>query len=141
MAISIKDVLAEEKIVWVKYLDDFSVQLKYLTPSKLTAMYEKSRYRDWDKKTHTPIEKENRDVLIRQLSNNIILDWKGLTVATLGKIIPLVSGVDPKTEVAFSTEEAYLLLSNSIDFSAFVQNTIFDVQRFSAEEEDTEKKT
>jgi hypothetical protein len=104
-------------------------------------MYEKARYRDWDKKTHTPIERENRDVLIRQLANNIILDWKGLTVETLGKIIPLMDGVDPKTEIAFSKDEAFLLLSNSIDFSAFVQNTIFDVQRFSSEEEETEKKT
>jgi hypothetical protein len=138
---SIKDILAEEKVVWVKYLDSFEVQLKYLSPTKLTAMYEKARYRDWDKKTHTPIERENRDVLIRQLANNIILDWKGLTVETLGKILPLMAGVDPKTEIAFSKDEAFLLLSNSIDFSAFVQNTIFDVQRFSSEEEETEKKT
>jgi len=131
--ISIKDIIVkEEKTVWIKYIDEFEIQIRFLSRPELSKLVEKSREYIWDKKDHMKIEKMNSDVFYNKFVDTVIVDWKGLTGETLKKMIS-VKVDDPNIEIPFSKENAIELLKNAYDFDVFIQNQALDIEKFEEE--------
>ena len=143
MDLKISELLAEEeKTLWVTYLDDFSVNIRYLPRRELAKISEGSTEITWDKKTHTRIDKVNTDRFYSRFVEKAILGWRGLTLKTLAKIVPIKLGdSDPASEVVFTKENAIELLRSAYDLDSFLQDAILDVQRFDGEQVDAQKKT
>jgi hypothetical protein len=142
MSLAIKDLLAEEeKTIWIKYLDDFEIHIRYLPRKDLVKISESATEITWDKKTHTRIDKVNTDHFYSRFIEKAILDWKGLKIKTLQKIVPIkLDGVDPESEIPFTKENAMELLRNGYDLDAFLQDAILDIQKFDIEKLEAERK-
>jgi hypothetical protein len=142
MELKISELLAEEeKTIWIKYLDDFEINIRYLPRRELVKISEDSTEITWDKKTHTRIDKVNTDRFYSRFVEKAILGWRGLKVSTLAKIVPIkLDGQDPESEVEFTKENAIELLRSGYDLDSFLQDAILDVQRFDAEQGEALKK-
>ena len=139
--VNIKDFVKEEeaKTTWVKYLDDFEIEIRYLPRKEFQRIYQKSLQYTWDKKDHVKIEKPNEEVFNRQFVQKVIVGWKGLKASTLAKIIPLKYD-DPNLDFPFTLDNACFMLDNAYDFSAFIFNAVRDLTSFESEETEAEKK-
>jgi hypothetical protein len=129
----------DERTLWVKYLDNFEIEIRYLPRSELSRLVERSKETTWDKKDHTKVERMNSDSFYTNFINKVIVTWKGLTALTLAKMIP-VKIDDPNQEIDFSFENAFTLIKNAYDFDVFLQNTCMDLDKFSGERLEDEKK-
>jgi hypothetical protein len=134
--LKISELLAEEeKTIWIKYLDDFEINIRYLPRRELVKISETSTEITWDKKTHTRIDKVNTDRFYSKFVDKAILGWKGLTLSTLSKIVPInLNGQDPKAEVVFTKENAIELLRSGYDLDSFLQSSILDITQFDVEQ-------
>lgn len=140
--VNIKDFVKEEeqRTTWVKYMDEFEIEIKYLPRKEFQRIYQKSLQYVWDKKDHVKIEKPNEEAFNRNFVNKVFVSWKVLKASTLAKIIPLKYD-DPNLDFPFTPDNACFLLDNGYDFSAFIFNAVRDLQNFEADEEEAEKKT
>lgn len=143
MEFAIKDLLAtEEKTLWVRYTDEFEINIRYLPRRELARISESSQEVTWDKKTHTRIDRVDTEKFYSKFVEKAILGWRGLTLKTLAKIVPIKLGdSDPTNEVVFTKENAIELLRSAYDLDSFLQDAILDVQRFDSEQIDAQKKT
>jgi len=138
--VKIEDLMEkDQRTVRVKYIDEFELEIRYLPRSELGRMVEKSKESYWDKKDHTRLDRMNSDSFYTNFIKKVLVSWKGLTALTLAKMIP-VKLDDPNQEIDFSFENAFQLIRNAYDFDVFLQNTCMDLDKFSGERAEAEKK-
>ena len=64
--------------------------------------------------------------------NAAIKGWKGLKFKYINLLVPVdVSQFDPEDELAYSKENALMLMKNSSDFDSFVSEKVNDLGNFS----------
>ena len=119
----------KEKTIWVKYLDDFEIEIRYLHRSQIQKITERAKETTWDKKTHLPVEKLDRDKLYKDFISQVIVNWRGLTGETLSKMLP-VKVDDPKMIISFSEENAFEILKDAYDFETFINQMVMDIEKF-----------
>jgi hypothetical protein len=139
----IKDLLAleKERTIWVRYIDNFEINIKYLPRRELIRISETSQDTIWDKKAHTKINKLDTDRFYTKFVEKAILGWRGLNLKTLSKIIPInLDGQNLEAEVPYTKENAIELLKNAYDLEAFLQDSIFDIGKFEEEQLEEEEK-
>jgi hypothetical protein len=107
----------------------------------LAKISESSQEITWDKKSHVRVDKVNSEKFYSKFVDKAILGWRGLTLKTLSKIVPInLNGQDPESEVLFTKENAIELLQSAYDLDAFLQSSILDVTQFDSERAESEKK-
>ncbi len=134
----INELKGEGKSIWVKYIDDFEIKIRYVGRSEMNAMLEKCKDYTWDKKNHTRIEKLDSDRFYRNFSK-VIQDWRGLTVKTLSKMM-LTKSTEVEREIPFSEENAHELLTSAYDFDEFIRQACMDLETFYQEKTEEEIK-
>lgn len=120
------------KTVWVTFMDNFQLELRYLPRFELQKIAKRSTVLGWER--HQKVEKLDDDNYLRNFVERTIVSWKGLTQKTLAKILPLKI-VDPDAELEFTVENAFQLLKNAYDLDTFVTNAVMDLSRFTEEGE------
>ena len=122
----------EVKTIWVNFIDNFEVELKYLPRSELQKIAKRSTVSGWER--HQKVDKLDDDNYLRNFVEKTMVSWRGLTQKTLAKIIP-VKVTNPDEELIFSVENAFQLLKNAYDLDTFVTNAVMDLSRFTEEAE------
>jgi hypothetical protein len=140
LSMNIKDILVKtEKSSWVKYIDDFEINVRYLQRSELQKLMERSKSITWDKKDHTKVEKLDTDLFYKLFIDRAIINWRGLTAETLKKMLPIETD-DLTIDIPFNVENALELLRGAYDFDTFIQHTVLDIESFNKEQLEVEKK-
>lgn len=122
----------EVKTIWVTFIDNFQLQIRYLPRFELQKIAKRSTVMGWER--HQKVEKLDDDNYLRNFIEKTIVSWKGLTQKTLAKILP-VKVTDPDAELDYSVENAFQLLKNAYDLDTFITNAVMDVSRFTEEDE------
>lgn len=138
------DTRDEQPPIWVASpWGSFEVLLRPQT-GKQQEFLEEATELAWDLGTMKKVPKVDRDKYLRLFGTHHIVDWKGLDVATLKKLVLIKNWrklKGKKGEVGCDEKSIVLLLTFSAEFNAWVNQTSINIELFNRErEEEAEKK-
>lgn len=112
--------------------EPFEVKAAYLSREELTKIRNAVTRVAFNPKTRQREDTIDNDLFIKEFVKAVVLDWKGLTLETASKLLPLdiPSDVDSSQEIEFSQENALELSKNSPVFDSFLNDICFDLERF-----------
>ena len=131
--VSLASLMTPSKTVEIDFpgYTGFSVDLCYLAREELIKLRKKCINTKWNKKTHQPEEDLDEDKFLTEYSKAVIKGWKGLKYRYLEELLLVdVSNLDPDDELAFTLENAQLLMKNANDFDTWVTETLGDLENF-----------
>ena len=131
--VSLKSLLTPSKTVSMEMpgFDGFEIKLTYLAREELLKLRNRSVKQVLNKKTRAYEEQLDNDKFLVEYCKAIIKGWKGLKYKYLEELLLVdTSEVDPEDELAFSIENAELLLKNSGDFDNWVSDMLGDLENF-----------
>ena len=129
----LKKLMVDTKSVWIDFpgLDGFSVEVANLSRKELTSLRKRCTTNKFDRKTRMVQEDLNEEKFISEFSKASIKGWKGLKIEYLETLILIDSeGQDPDSEVAYSIDNAEVLVSNSTEFDTWLNEVVFDLENF-----------
>jgi len=118
------------RTIKVKYIDDFEIEIRYLSRSEMRRIGEKATDWFWDQKDHTRKEKMNSEKFYKDFIQKVFAGWTGLKLKTLAKMLPIKMDGDPEMELPYSEENALELMREAYDFDIFIQNIVMDIEKF-----------
>ena len=125
--------------IWVDFRG-FEIKIGYLDKGELQAVLKRSKSREYDRRSHQPIEKYSDEKLARNLADKII-DWRILTLGKLAEMIPIkISKEEADTLVPYSKANAETLVREAYGLDNFLMDTLTDLQAFREEKLETEIK-
>ena len=108
-----------------------SVDLCYLAREELVKLRKKCVTTKFNKKTRQPEEELDEDKFLLEYCKAVIKGWKGLKYRYLEELLLVdISALDPDDELAYTQENAELLMKNSTDFDTWVTETVGDLENF-----------
>ena len=122
-----------------EFIDGFVVTLRYMSRTAAQKYADQCSIRKWNSETKQREPSLDGDRLQQMLVEKHVVEWKGLTIAVLKKVVPVdadalaAQGVTDDDEVEFTKEAAVDLMSNSGDFEGFVLDMIRSVGHFQRE--------
>ena len=139
------DIQEDQAPLWVAFPDSktFQVLIRPLG-NRHAAFLEKSREVKWDEATMEQKVVFNDEVYTKLFSGHVIVDWKGLHIEDLKKLVLLKNFKklkDYTDEIACDDTAKALLMQHSPVFNAWVNRICTNIERFNQEREEAEKKT
>ena len=131
--VSLASLMTPSKTVEIDFpgYTGFSVDLCYLAREELLKLRKRCISTKWNKKTHQPEEDLDEDKFLAEYSKAIIKGWKGLKYRYLEELLLVdISSLDPEDELAYTLENAELLLKNEYNFDSWVSETLGDLDIF-----------
>jgi len=125
--------MVDSKAVWMDFpgLPGFSVEVANLSRKELTALRKRCTTQKFDRKTRQLVEDLDEDKFVIEFSDSSIKNWRGLTVEYLETLLLIdTEGQDPQAEVAYSKENAEVLVTNSGEFDTWLNEVVFDLDNF-----------
>ena len=87
----------------------------------------------FDKKTRQPEEVLDEEKFLVEYCKAVIKSWSGLKYRYLEELLLVdVSELDPDDELAYSQENAEVLMKNSSTFDSWVTETVGDLENFTS---------
>ena len=109
----------------------FKVSLCYLGREELIKLRKKCVSTKFDRKTRQPAEVLDEEKFITEYVKAVIKGWSGFKYRILEEFLLVdTSDLDPEDELAYSQENAELLMKNSNDFDSWVTDTVSDLENF-----------
>jgi len=124
------------------YIPKFYVKIAFASKFVLGQIREISKEIFYDARTRVREEKLNDDKLRREYAKQIVIDWRGLTVDSLKKILPSLEvekDVDVSKEILYSAELTIAMLEVSLEFESWILDIASNVENFVAIAEQKEK--
>ena len=131
--VSLASLMTPSKTVEIDFpgYTGFSVDLCYLAREELLKLRKRCISTKWNKKTHQPEEDLDEDKFLAEYSKAIIKGWKGLKYRYLEELLLVdISSLDPEDELAYTLENAELLMKNANNFDTWVTETLGDLENF-----------
>ena len=131
--VSLKSLLTPSKTVSMEMpgFDGFEVKLTYLAREELLKLRNRSVKQVLNKKTRAYEEQLDNDKFLVEYCKAIIKGWKGLKYKYLEELLLVdTSEVDLEDELAWTSENAEILMKNSGDFDNWVSETVGDLENF-----------
>jgi len=125
--------MVDSKAVWMDFpgLSGFSVEVANLSRKELTALRKRCTSQKFDRKTRQLVETLDEEKFVAEFAEASVKNWKGLTVEHLETLLLInTEGQEPGTEVAFSKENAEVLVTNSSEFDTWLNEVVFDLDNF-----------
>jgi hypothetical protein len=125
--------MVDMKSAWLSFpgMDGFEVEVVNLGREKLLNLRKSCMETSFDRKTRQAVESLNEKKFIRLFTENTVKGWKGLTLGYLEQLMLVdISAQNPETEVDYTEENAELLVSNSTDFDNWLNEVVFDLEKF-----------
>ena len=125
--------MVDTKSAMVEYpgMSDWKIEIANLSRPELMRLRKSCMFTKIDRKTRTPVEELDEDKFIKRFSDATIKGWSGLKMKNLEQLLLVdISGEDPEKEVPYSAEDAALLVQNSAEFDAWLNDAIFDLDNF-----------
>ena len=131
--VSLKSLLTPSKTVSMEMpgFEGFEVKLTYLAREELLKLRNRSVKQVLNKKTRAYEEQLDNDKFLVEYCKAIIKGWKGVKYKYLEELLLVdISALDPDDELAYTQENAELLMKNSTDFDTWVTETVGDLENF-----------
>ena len=131
--VSLKSLLTPSKTVSIEMpgFDGFEVKLTYLAREELLKLRNRSVKQVLNKKTRAYEEQLDNDKFLVEYCKAIIKGWKGLKYKYLEELLLVdTSEVDLEDELAWTSENAEILMKNSGDFDNWVSETVGELENF-----------
>ena len=141
----ILDTREEQLPIWVAYPGSGTFQVLTRPLGRKQAEFvEAATEPQWDLATMQKRQVLNSEKYLQLFLDWVIVDWKGLTVKDLRRLVLLKDWKKlrrHKGEIGCDAKAKLLLMQFSPAFSAWINRVCLDIERFNAErEEDAEKK-
>ncbi len=136
VTMELKELMLDTKSVWVDFpgLKGFKVEITNLSRKELTKLRKSCVTNKFDRKTRQKEEVLDEDKFVAKFSRATIKNWKGLTLEHLESLILIdTEGKDLSEELAYSEENAELLVANSTEFDTTLNEMVFDLNSFRTE--------
>lgn len=131
--VSLASLMTPSKTVTIDFpgYADLSIDLCYLAREELVKLRKKCVTTKFSKKTRQPEEVLNEETFLKEYCKAVIKGWKGLKYRYLEELLLVdVADLDPDDELAFTCDNAELLMKNSGDFDTWVTETVSDLENF-----------
>ena len=134
--VSLASLMTPSKTVSVDYpgFTGFSVDLCYLAREELIKVRKKCLSNKWNKRTHQPEEELDDEKFLTEYAKAVIKGWKGLKYRYLEELLLVdISDLDPDDELAYTQENAELLMKNATNFDTWVTDNVGDLENFTGD--------
>ena len=112
-------------------MEGFTVDLCYLAREELLKLRSKCLKQKFNKKTRAFEETLDEDTFLVEYVKAVIKNWVGLKYDYLRQLILIeTEGLDLEDELAFTLENAELLMKNSPDFDTWVTEATGELENF-----------
>jgi|TARA_R100000081_G_scaffold44665_1_gene21044 hypothetical protein len=131
--VSLKSLLTPSKTVSMEMpgFEGFEVKLTYLAREELLKLRNRSVKQVLNKKTRAYEEQLDNDKFLVEYCKAIIKGWKGLKYKYLEELLLVdTSEVDLEDDLAYTQENAEILMKNSGDFDNWVSETVGELENF-----------
>lgn len=131
--VSLKSLLTPSKTVSIEMpgFEGFECKLTYLAREELLKLRNRSVKQVLNKKTRAYEEQLDNDKFLVEYCKAIIKGWKGLKYKYLEELLLVdTSEVDLEDELAWTSENAEILMKNSGDFDNWVSETVGELENF-----------
>lgn len=131
--VSLSSLLTPTKTVTVDYpeFEDFKVQLTYLAREELMKLRNRTLKQKFNKKTRAFEETMDEDLFLTEYVKAVIKGWSGLKYEYVSQLLLVdTSTVDLQDELAYTQENAEILMKNSSDFDTWVTEVVGDLENF-----------
>ena len=140
----ITNLIKKETVAVLEYpnIEGFKVKLRYLGKRELKEIYNDCISTIIDPKTRTSVERLNKEKFANIMAERVVLDWEGLTIKGLNKLVPveLTEITDMNEVISSSFDNKKELLENSSDFDGWVTETTRELSNFNDEAKTVETK-
>jgi len=130
--ISLKTLLVPSKSIEVDYpgFPGFKLLINYISRDSLINLRKKSTKTTF--KGRQTQEEFNEDLFLELYVDAALKGWTGLKFKYVNLLVPVdVSGFDQEDELAYSKDNALMLIKNSTDFDSFISERVNDLGNFS----------
>ena len=131
--VSLASLMTPSKTVTIDFpgYPGMTVDLCYLAREELVKLRKKCVTTKFSKKTRQPEEILDEDTFLIEYCKGVIKGWSGLKYRYLEELLLVdVSAFDPNDELAFTQDNAELLMKNSTDFDTWVTEAVSDLENF-----------
>ena len=85
----------------------------------------------FNKKTHQPEEELNDEKFLEEYCKAVIKGWAGFKYSYLEELLLVdISSLDPEDDLAYTTDNAEMLMKNSSVIDTWVTETVGDLENF-----------
>jgi hypothetical protein len=129
--ISLKSLLVPSKTVEVEYpgMPDFTIKLGFMSRETLINLRKKSTKNTF--KNRQVQDEFNEDLFLELYVDAAIKGWSGLKFSYVNLLVPVdVSHFDQEDCLAYSKENALMLMKNSSQFDNFISEQVNDLANF-----------
>ena len=130
---SLQSLLTPSKTVEVDFpgCDGFKVLINFLSREELIKLRKSCVTTKFNRNTRQPEETINEDLFLKTYVSSVVKGWTGLKFDYLRELILIdTDGIDLQDELAFSEENALLLMKNSQEFDGLVSDVTSDLSNF-----------
>jgi hypothetical protein len=130
--VSLKSLLVPSKTVEVEYpgMPGFKISLGFMSRENLINLRKKSTKTTF--KNRQTSDDFNEELFLELYAETAVKSWSGLKFKYVEQLVPAdVSEYDPEDFLAFSKENALMLMKNSSDFDNFISDYVSDLGKFS----------
>ena len=131
--VSLSTLLTPSKTVTVDYpeFEGFSLQLTYLAREELMKLRNRTLKQKFNKKTRAFEESMDEDLFLTEYVKAVIKGWTGLKYEYVSQLLLIdTSTVSLEDELAYSQENAEILMKNSADFDTWITEVVGDLENF-----------
>ena len=135
----LKSLLVDTKTAWVDFpgLDGFEVELANLSRKEMVNLRKRCTTNKFDRKTRMFNEELDETKFIKEFSTATVKGWKGLKLKYLEELILVdLAGQDTEKEMAYSQDNAEVLVENSTEFDNWLNEVVFDLENFRSRQQE-----
>jgi len=139
------DTREDQAPIWIAYPDSTTFQVLVRPIGNMHKEFlEKSREVKWDEAKMEQKVDFNDEIYTKLFSAHVIIDWKGLHIEDLKKLVLLknfkkLAGFTG--EIACDDAAKAMLMQHSLVFNIWINRVCNNIERFNREREEAEKKT
>ena len=131
--ISLASLMTASKTVAIDFpgYSGMAVSLCYLAREELLKLRKRCVITKFDKKTRQPEETLDEEKFIVEYCKAVIKGWSGLKYRYLEELLLVdISSLDAEDELAYTQDNAELLMKNSNTFDTWVTEAVGDLENF-----------
>jgi hypothetical protein len=140
--LDLKTLIIDTKSVWLDFpgLEGFEVEVANLARKEILRIQKNCTVSKFDRQTRVPIETMDQDRFVKEFARATVKGWKGLKLDYLQTLILIdVKDQDLEEELAYTVDNAELLVSGSTEFDTWLNEVVFDLDNFRTEPERKDK--
>jgi len=129
--------------VWVQYQNtDFWVRVAYYGKPQMQRIFDEAKTTRINMRTLREEEEMDRPKFRRLYADQVIKDWKGLTIGVLKTLVVLniSSDLPESTEIGCTSENRQMLLEHSLEFDQWLSGVTQRVDTFNEQKKEFEIK-